>query len=162
MKQKYADVIILFVALLVGVALGVSLGSYASSHPSVPEWAITYGAKIKVLTATTEGVQYDLGTFVPSNPLVKVWAVYGPGVVLSEAWRVETYGQVLLGMEDAPSGTGAGDYADIFLKMIYKKSGELDFQIVCMGGYDKKITYNGFLRLDTKAGQWMASWSVNA
>lgn len=147
---------LLLVAGLVG--LYFTYNGAPSSFPffNVCEEAKAYASKIKVVIV-------DEGTTVVcslDNPNVKVLHYHEGGYQLS-IQRRETAWQLVLGVEDWQY-QGSGDYADVIIKITKFKDGSVDFEVACLGGFQKKIYYKGDLKLDTGTGQRYAWWSVPA
>jgi len=150
------------IAILLGVlGLGIFIGYGVSLFVDFNRLMIDpevdfYASKVKVEVVDRK----EAFTFSLDDPYTRV-LFYQKGGVGLEVVRRRVDWQVVLGQEDWPY-EGKGDSCDVILK-IYKvaDTGEVVFEVACLGAYTKRVYYEGELKLDTSSGQYYAFWTVN-
>ncbi len=149
---------VLLVLLLLAVAGGAFFAGFMISG-SNPFRVIDSDARdcaelVKVeVVDTGETFTFDL-----DDPLTKVLYYSDAGYALATSSWAKVDWQIALGQEDKPRDGAQGDSCDVILKIWKLEDGDVKFECACLGGYQKKVYYDGALVLDSATSRW-AAWN---
>jgi len=159
MASRLAGIAILLGVLGLGIFIGYGFSLFVDFNRLMIDPEVEfYANKVRV-----EVVDLNVAfTFSLDDPCTKVLFYQEGGYALGVVVRRRVDWQVVLGQEDWPY-EGKGDSCDVILKIRkVADTGQIEFEVACLGAYTKRVYYEGQLKLDTSTGQYYATWTVNS